>query len=65
MSPVREQLDAMIDNLTERDQNLLLEIVYRFLPDDVATPQDLEDIAQARREYQAGETVSHDAINWD
>ena len=65
MSPVREQLDAMIDNLNERDQNLLLEIVCRFLPDDIATPQDLEDIAQARREYQAGETVSHDSINWN
>lgn len=65
MSPVREQLDAMIDNLNEQDQTLLLEIVCRFLPDDVATPQDLEAIAQARKEYQAGETVSHEAINWD
>ena len=65
MSPVREQLNAMIDNLNERDQTLLLEIVSRFLPDDVATPQDMEDIAQARREYESGETVSHDAINWD
>lgn len=64
MSPIREQLDAMIDNLTEQDQNLLLEIVSRFLPDDIATPQDLEDITTARREYQAGETVSHDAIDW-
>ena len=65
MSPIREQLNAMIDNLTERDQTLLLEIVCRFLPDDIATPQDLEDITTARREYQSGETVSHEEINWD
>ena len=65
MSPVREQLNAMIDNLNERDQTLLLEIVSRFLPDDVATPKDMEDMAQARREYEAGKTISHDAINWD
>ena len=35
------------------------------MPDDAATPQDLEDIPQARGEYEAGETVSHEAISWD
>ncbi len=35
------------------------------MPDDAAMPQDVEKIAQARKEYEAGETVSHDSINWD
>ena len=34
------------------------------LPDDTATPDDLEDIQQARAEYARGETIPHEAINW-
>ena len=65
MSPIREQLVSMIDCLPESEQSLLLEIVKRFLPDDVATPDDLEAIREARAEYAAGETIPHNAINWD
>ena len=65
MSPVRKQLDVMIDSLTEQDQALLLKIVERLIPDDVATPEDLEAIREAREEYARGETVSHESINWN
>jgi len=65
MSPIRDQLVGVIDCLPETEQSLLLEIARRFLPDDVATPDDLKDIRAARAEYARGETVSHDAINWD
>ena len=37
MSPVRDQLNHMIDYLPEAEQALLLEIVRRFVSDDVAT----------------------------
>lgn len=30
-----------------------------------ATPEDLADIAQAHREYQQGETIPHDSIDWN
>ena len=65
MSPIREQLVGMIDCLPESEQALLLEIVKRFLPDDVATPDDLDAIQAARAEYARGETVPHSDINWD
>lgn len=65
MAPIKEQLTTMIDLLPESEQLLLLEIVRRFLPDDVASYEDLEDIRQARLEYRNGETVPHDAVNWD
>lgn len=65
MSPIREQLVGVIDCLPETEQSLLLEIARRFLPDDTATPDDLEDIRVARSEYARGETTPHDAINWD
>ena len=65
MSPIREQLVGMIDCLPEADQSLLLEIVKRFIPDDVATPDDLAAIQAAREEYERGETVPHEAIDWN
>ncbi len=39
----------------------------RFVPtniDDIATPDDIAACEQAMREYRAGQTVSHDAIDW-
>jgi len=35
------------------------------IPDDVATPDDLEAIKAARAEYAAGETVPASEIDWD
>jgi hypothetical protein len=64
MSPIRNQLAAMIDCLPEQEQNLLLEIVRRFIPDDVATPDDLEAIRLADKEYRRGEMVRHEDIDW-
>ena len=54
---IREQLVGVIDCLPETELSLLLEVARRFLPDDVATPDDLE--------YASGQTVAHDDINWD
>ena len=65
MSPIREQLVEMIDCLPEKEQFLLLEIARRFVPDDVATPDDLNAIDAARKEYASGETIGHNAINWN
>ena len=62
---IREQLVGVINCLPETELSLLLEVARRFLPDDVATPDDLEDIRIARAEYASGQTVAHDDINWD
>ena len=65
MSPIREQLVGVIDCLPETEQSLVLEIARRFLPDDIATPDDLEAIQEARAEYARGQTIPHEAINWN
>ena len=65
MSPIKEQLFSIIDCLPEVEQSLLLEIARRFLPEDLATPEDLADISQARGEFVHGQAVPHSAINWD
>ena len=65
MSPIRNQLVEMIDCLSEQEQILILEIVKRFVPDDVATADDLEAIQIANEEYAKGETINHNDIDWD
>lgn len=65
MSPIRNQLVQMIDCMPEQEQFLLFEIAKRFIADDTATPDDLAAIQAARAQYAKGETVSHEAINWD
>ncbi|MDR1735436.1 MAG: hypothetical protein LBR85_01015 [Oscillospiraceae bacterium] len=62
MSPVRNQLVGMIDCLPEADQILLVEIVRRFIPDDVATPDDIIAHNQSVEEYRRGETVSLETL---
>jgi hypothetical protein len=59
------QINNMVEQLHEPEQVLILEIVKRFLPDDVATPEDLDIIAAAREEYRCGETISDGNIDWD
>ena len=65
MSPIKKQLGDVIDCLPEQEQILLFEIAKRFISDDVANADDVEAVRAARQEYANGETVNHDAINWD
>ncbi len=65
MSPIKKQLVDVIDCLPEQEQILLFEVAKRFISDDVANADDVEAVRAARQEYANGETVNHDAINWD
>lgn len=64
MSPIRNQLVEMIDCLPEQEQVLVFEIVKRFVPDDMASADDLRAIQDAHEEYVLGETVNHDNVDW-
>jgi hypothetical protein len=54
----------MIDCLPETEQLLLVEIVRRFIPDDVATPDDITAHNLAMEEYRRGESIEESAIKW-
>ena len=65
---VRNQLLQMIESVPDGELPILLEVVRRFVPvdvDDIATVDDLEAHRVAMEEYTNGETIAHDAINWD
>ena len=63
MSPTTQKLIDMVELLSDREKELICELITRILPDDVATPEDLADIAQARAEYARGETVRLEDID--
>ena len=55
----------LMDMIPDADMPIILEVVRRFVPaDDVATPEDIAAHEQAMREYRAGETIPHEAIDW-
>ena len=65
----KDQIAEMVNLIPESELPIVLEVVRHFVPatviDDVATADDLAAHDAAMREYRAGETVAHDAINWD
>lgn len=64
MPTLTMQINTMVEQLHEPEQALVLEIIKRFLPDDIATPEDLAAIALAREEFACGEYVTEEEINW-
>ena len=65
MNISRQQLHDMIDVVDIREYNLLCSLLAKFIPEDAPTPDEIAAIEAGRREIERGETVSHDAINWD
>ncbi len=65
---VKSQIFEMVNLVPNSDLPTLLEVVKHFVPvdtDDVATPDDVAAHEAAMKEYAAGETIPHDAINWN
>ena len=60
------QISLFVEQLPERNQIILLELVKAMIsPDDLLSDEDIADIEQARAEYARGETIPHEAINWN
>ena len=70
MSTATREVVELMEILPESDQNLALELVRKLVlawdPDFTkVTPAERAAIDAAGKEMARGETVSHDAINWD
>jgi hypothetical protein len=53
----RQHLHALVDMVEESGLATLYNVMIRFIPEEDATPDEIEAIAQARAEYNRGETV--------
>ena len=70
MAPISQQIAEMVDILPDADQALAFEVVKRMVlawdPDFTkVTPKEAAELEQACLEYERGETVPLEAINWD
>ena len=70
MARISQHIAEMVDILPDADQALAYELVKRMVlawdPDFTkVTPAEAAEIEQARLEYERGETVPMEAINWD
>lgn len=70
MSTTTKQAIDLMELLPEKDQNFALEFIKKLViawdPDFTkVTPAEKVKLEEAQREIENGETVSHDAINWD
>ena len=70
MSAATREVVELMEILPESDQKLALELVRKLVlaldPDFTkVTPAERAAIDAAAEEIARGETVSHDAINWD
>ncbi len=64
---VKAQIFEMINRVPETELPTLLEVVKHFVPvsfEDIVTAEDIAAHNESMREYRAGETVAHDAIDW-
>ena len=70
MSTATKQAIDLMELLPESEQNFALEFIKKLViawdPDFTkVTPTERAGLERAQREIENGETVSHDAINWD
>lgn len=70
MSTTTKQAIDLMELLPEKDQNFALEFIKKLViawdPDFTkVTPAERAELEEAEREIENGETVPHDAINWD
>jgi len=65
MNPLMNKLNIMFEQLSEQEQLLVINYVMEFLPDDAASPEDIEDIKTALEEYNRGEYTDIDDIDWN
>ena len=54
----------MAKHLEDSEKALILELMLKLLPDDIATEEDLRDIALARQELVGGDAAKWSDINW-
>jgi hypothetical protein len=59
-----QKISFVVNSLPEWKQIEILNLILDELPDDVATPDDIEAINDGRMEFIRGELVAEEKINW-
>ena len=61
----KDTLKGLIDMIDEKDVETIFQVLIRFVPEDVPTPDEIEAIKRANKSIEEEGTIPHDAIDWD
>jgi hypothetical protein len=64
MNQTTLEIAEIVGRLDDYEQSLLLEIARRFVPDDTATPDDVENHKRAIEEHERGESRRMKRDDW-
>ena len=65
MNATRTHLHTLVDMVEETGLDTLYNVMVRFIPEDDPLPDEIASHAAAMEEYQRGEVVHNEDINWD
>ena len=65
MRATRQQLHTLVDMVEEMGLDTLYNVMIRFISDDDPFPDEIASHAAAMEEYQRGDIVGEDDIDWD
>jgi hypothetical protein len=60
-----QEIFTIVEHLDEYEQSLILEILRRFSPDNIATEDDVAAHLEALAEYGRGESIDFEDIDWN
>lgn len=60
----RETLKGLIELIPEEDIDTIYNVVVKFIPEDVALPDEVAAIERANKSIAENGTIPHDAIDW-
>ena len=61
----KDTLKGLIDMIDEKDVETIFQVLIRFVPEDVPTPDEIEAIERSTKSIEEEGTIPHDAIDWD
>lgn len=61
----KDMLHSLIDLIPEKDTETIYNVLIKFIPEDVALPDEINAIAEADNDIEKNGIVSHAKIDWD
>lgn len=65
MSPTRQTLHNLIDIVDTNEVGIIYQLLMKFIPEDVAAPDEVAAIKAAHEQMAHGDVVGHNAIDWN
>lgn len=64
MNAQRQHLYHAIDLVEDTQLDILYRVICQFIPEDIATPEEIHAIAVGRAEIANGDFVKYNDIDW-